>query len=354
MSVRFPATLPVALLVAFAASLGLHVVVLLAPKIDLAPEPVALPLIAELRRATPEPLPPPPVLSPRATVENTVEAVRKPPLPSSPRKPRKVTKPVLTTPAVPASEPFIPNATPEPAAENEVVSGITPPLEAAPPESAALAVSSERLPPRGRIRFRVEMGDSGFEVGVARQEWAFEAGAYRIVSTVETTGLAWLFRSVAVGMESLGRISGKGLQPEVFGVMRSGKKARERALFDWETMKIRVSDDKDHALDPGAQDLLSLYYHLGFLEMAPGQTRPMSLATGKKYNEYRLENLGDESIEIPLGELRARHLRTSGERATDIWLAYEYRLLPVKIRIVDNKGNAFVQVATEILFGPPP
>jgi hypothetical protein len=242
----------------------------------------------------------------------------------------------------------------EPVAENESLPAAAPPAEVESPETpetaAAPVVSSGRLPPSGRIRFRVEMGDSGFEVGVARQEWSFEAGSYRIVSSVETIGLAWLIRSVDVGMESLGRISDKGLQPEVFGVMRSGKKARERALFDWESMKIRVSSDKDHALDAGAQDLLSLYYHLGFLDMAPGQTQSMSLATGKKYNEYRLENLGDENIEIPLGELRTRHLRTSGERATDIWLAYEYRLLPVKIRLVDNKGNAFIQVATEILF----
>ena len=133
--------------------------------------------------------------------------------------------------------------------------------------------------------------------------------------------------------------------------MRSGKKARERALFDWDAMKVRVSDNSDHALDPGAQDLLSFYYQLGFLDIAPGQTGSMPLATGKKYGVYRLENLGDETIEIPLGVLRTRHLRTPGENATEIWLAYEYRLLPVKIRHVDNKGNAFVQLATDILFG---
>ena len=53
---------------------------------------------------------------------------------------------------------------------------------------------------------------------------------------------------------------------------------------------------------------------------------------------------------MPLGTLVTRHLRSPGERLTDIWLAYEYRLLPVKIRHVDNKGNAFVQIATEIQF----
>jgi hypothetical protein len=223
--------------------------------------------------------------------------------------------------------------------------------DAVPPDGATPIVSPERLPPRGRVRVRGDWGDAGGEIGGARQEWEFDAGRYRLISSVETTGLAWLLRSVDIEMESIGRISGEGLQPEAFGIMRSGRRARERALFDWEAMKVRVSDDRDHALDPGAQDLLSFYYQLGFLDIAPGRTGSLPLATGKKYDIYRLENLGDETIEIPLGVLATRHLRTPGGNGTEIWLSYEYRLLPVKIRHVDNDGSAFVQVATEILFG---
>ncbi|MDR2113555.1 MAG: DUF3108 domain-containing protein, partial [Candidatus Accumulibacter sp.] len=334
--------LPAALRVAFVISLGLHLAALFLPEIDPASEPKARPLAVELRPAPPKP--PPAASSPRATPP---EAKKKPPVPkhSLPRKPRVVAAPVVPAPPVSVAEPLtpsMPEAMSEPVAENEAV------------PAAAPDVSAGRLPPRGRIRFRVDMGDSGFEVGAAFQEWSFEAGRYRLVSTVETTGLAWLVRSVDIAMESIGRISGDGLQPEAFGIMRSGKKARERALFDWEAMKVRVSSDRDHALDPGAQDLLSFYYQLGFLDIPPGQAASMPLATGKKYSVYRLENLGDERIEIPLGVLGTRHLRAPGENVTEIWLAYEYRLLPVKIRHVDNDGSAFVQVATEILFEPLP
>jgi hypothetical protein len=281
---------------------------------------------------------PPPEPAPRAAARGPKKA------PVAATTPASAAPPKLS---VPASEPSLPAATPGLA----LTDGAAPPAGTETHEPAAPPDPPGRLPPRGRIGFRVDRGDSGFEIGRARQEWEFEAGRYRLVSSVETTGLAWLIRAVDIDMESIGRISAEGLRPEAFGVMRSGRKARERALFDWESMKIRVSDDSDHTLDPGAQDMLSFYYQLGFLNIPSGRTGSMPLATGKKYDIYRLENLGDETIEIPLGVLAARHLRTPGENATEIWLAYDYRLLPVKIRHVDNKDNVYVQVATEILFG---
>ena len=57
---------------------------------------------------------------------------------------------------------------------------------------------------------------------------------------------------------------------------------------------------------------------------------------------------GDEEIVVPAGTLRTLHLRAPGVNTTELWLAYDYLLLPVKIRHVDNKGNSLVQVATEI------
>jgi hypothetical protein len=336
---------------ALAVSLVLHAAMLcFLPNIRPLPESGETPLLlAELRPALGQA---PPAPAPRAAAPEPVKtpAARKPP----PRKTRTGPAPATPTPvptAGPATEPSLP-ARPVVAAAGGTAQETTLTAE----ERVAAAPTTPpgpagRLPPRGRILFRVDWGDSEFVIGAARQEWTIEDQRYRLVSTVETTGLASLFRSVDIDMESLGRIADDGLAPEVFGVRRSGRKARERALFDWESMRIRVSEASDSALDPGAQDLLSFYYQLGFLDIAVGRSGSMPLATGKKYSVYPLENLGDETIELPLGTLVTRHLRSPGERLTDIWLAYEYRLLPVKIRHVDDKGSTFVQIATEIRFG---
>ena len=350
--------MPVALIIAFVASIGLHAAALFGPEMDLAPEPDTLPILAELRPLPPSP--PPPLMQPSVVPDAKPEM--KPELKSE--KPARPKRPIPRRETRAASEPVaaaapllsMPEATPSFApgsqtAQSESGGGGEEALPPAAEHSVVPASTAPRLPQRGTIRFRVDRGDSNFEVGVAYHEWEFSDGHYRLHSVVETTGLVWLIRSVFIEMESLGRYSDRGLQPEVFAIRRDARKNRERALFDWDSMKVRVGDRPEQALNSGAQDLLSLYYQLGFLDLAETGGASLHVATGKKYGTYRLEMLGDEVIEVPLGVLRTRHLRAPGENATEFWLAYDYRLLPVKIRHVDSKGDSLVQVATEIQLG---
>lgn len=72
------------------------------------------------------------------------------------------------------------------AAEPVVADAPLPVAEAAPP-----------LPERGRIVYRVDRGDSNFEIGRARHEWEIADDLYHLRSVVETTGLVWLFRRIA-------------------------------------------------------------------------------------------------------------------------------------------------------------
>lgn len=336
--------MPVALIIALAASLGLHAAALFGPDIDLAPEPEAPPLVAELRPLPPEPAPPiePARREAEPKPEKRAMPARRPPS----QRPAAPKEPAVSMPStIPAPEPEVPVPPPAQPAPDPVAQ--TPPA----PEPSVPAVSRERLPPRGSIRFRVDRGDSGFEIGRARLDWELDGERYRLSLSAETTGLAWLIRSADLEMESVGSFTAQGLQPEAFGSVRDGRRSRERALFDWETMRIRVGERREYPLEPGTQDLLSVFFQLGFVEIASGKTAAMPLATGKKYAGFRVENLGDEEIEIPLGVLRTRHLRLPGDKSTEVWLAYDYRLLPVKIRHFDNKGGVDVQVATEILFG---
>lgn len=208
------------------------------------------------------------------------------------------------------------------------------------------------MPAYGVIRYSVARGDQGFELGRSVHEWELSDGRYRITSLTETSGLAALLKPLRVELESVGRLTADGLQPERFFIRRNGKLGREQADFDWQKMQIRIGGEEGEAtvqqLTRGAQDLLSFNYQMGFLQRPEGNNS-LPIATGKKYTTYHLEAVGDVELEIPAGSFRTLHLRAPGDNTTELWLAYDYLLLPVKIRHTDRYGDSFVQVATEIL-----
>lgn len=324
--------MPVALAIALAASLGIHFAALFGPEVDLSTEPESLPLVAELRPLTKS------QMLPKVDPIKKHEKQKTEKNRSLHRKTDDVasTAPVLSVPeAGAASVPVVvEDAAPEP------ISSPKP----------ALAVVEPRLPPHGMIRYRVDRGDSNFEIGVSRNEWEIDDGHYRLKSVIETTGLVWLFKAYRIEMESIGQMTPEGLRPESFAIRRNAKETKEKVLFDWQNMIVSVGEQSGQMLTNGAQDLLSFNYQLGYLpHPEAGGTLP--IATGRKYGIYRLEVLGDEEIQVPAGTLRTLHLRAPGENTTELWLAYDYLLLPVKIRHIDSKGESLVQVATEIQLG---
>ena len=325
--------MPIVLLLALAASLGVHGLVLFGSGLDPVSEPDPLPLVAEIR---PMPKPAPPPL-----------AKKPPPQKVRPLKPKAEPLAVPVAAQKPADFPLPADASQfsgEDKVRSEAASGSAVP-------DAEPAVGEPRLPGRGQIDYRVDRGDSGFAIGVARHEWEIREEIYTLTSVLETTGLVGLFKSVRIQMESHGRMTSQGLRPDYFSIRRNDLGAKEDAAFDWGRMEIRVAGRGAQPLAEGAQDLLSFNYQLGFLpDLGTGSALP--IATGKKYGVYRLEVLGDEEIELPAGVLRTLHLRAPGVNTTELWLAYDYLLLPVKIRHVDSKGDSLVQVATHIRLSP--
>ncbi|TLD44225.1 MAG: hypothetical protein FAZ92_03515 [Accumulibacter sp.] len=345
--------MPALLIFALAASLGLHTVVLFVPEVDLSFPAEPPPLSAELK-------PPVAVPPPRATVP--AAPVAAPPHPVRKRRPPAAGKQAPSTRAalteVPAEAPAPPpgaaaDAEDGAAAAAAIADPATVEQQGAGAAADALAVAVASLPARGVIRYSVESGDPGFQVGRATHSWEAEDGFYRITAVTETSGLVGFFRPLRVEVESRGRLSSAGLQPERFVTRQTGRERNEQADFDWQQMEVHLSDRSTQTLSAGAQDLLSLNYQLGLLgDLATGHE--LSVVTGRKYARYRLEVLPDEEVETPAGTFRSVHLRVPGVASTELWLARERRLLPVKIRYVDRRGNLYVQVATAIEVGEEP
>lgn len=356
-----PFALPLALLV----SLSLHLLLLVGPGIDWSVDaktkPMPSMLRAELRSA---PLARMPVQDAKpVSIGRT--AVAKPAPKQRPRsRSVKRSTPVLVL-SVPASDASLPpvadsplvDATPSADVDRVADSSAVPlAIPVSQPENAPsiseTVAAAPRLPANGAIDYRVDRGDSEFMIGIARHQWEIDGDHYRLTSMVQSTGIVWLFKDFRVEMESRGVITVNGLRPDFFVLRRNDKPAWEKAFFDWQRMKVRVGNGADQDLDDGAQDFLSFNYQLGFLPGA-GAGKLLPIATGRKYSHFPLESLGDEEIVIPAGRMRTLHLRAPGENTTELWLAYDYQLLPVKIRHVDSKGGSLVQVATHIQMSSP-
>ncbi len=339
--------MPLVLIFAFAASLGVHALALFAPEVDLsfASEPPAL--IAELK-TLPAP-PPPPAAKPETKVTPaTRQPLRRKPTASVAARRRLDSPAVVAVPAaaaVPAAE-----SGDESAQEGKPAHAEAP---AAAPAAATPAAVASPLPARGMIRYRVDRGDQGFQIGFSIHDWEVVDGAYRITAVTETSGLIGLLRPLRFEVDSRGQLTAAGLVPEHVATRQKGRDSDETAELDWEKMELRVGNRPVQTLRPGTQDLLSFPYQLGLLsDLRSGSSLP--IVTGKKYADHRLEVVGDEQIDVPAGSFRCLHLRVPGVATTELWLAYERALLPVKIQHLDRKGDLYVQVATAIEISQEP
>lgn len=340
-------------LAAIAISLLLHILGLSGNWLQFpAPQPVSHPFEARLLK-----LPPAPAV---------VVTPAKPPAPAkSSTQPRAVPSPPTPSPQVAAAPPqvFFPSLEsiiadaqvpePEMPAESAAVAA-EPPVAAATPAPAALP--ARNLPSKGRITYILYLGGDQFSVGKAVQSWEVEGDHYKLGSVAETTGIAELFRSQRLNYISAGKITAHGLRPQTFLMSRTrrGRTEAARAVFDWDSAKImlgRAPDQRMLALPANSQDLISFMYQFSLAPPQPGRTR-VSITNGSRLETYELEVLAQEKIDTPLGVLSAlpiKQVRQTGDESIEVWLATEYRYLPVKVRFIDREGNlSGEQVVSEI------
>lgn len=247
---------------------------------------------------------------------------------------------------------------PQPAPAERVVPGAAPaepaPAAALPPVPPPAAAPVELPWPRqGRIRFTVTRGDGEQTtlVGQSTHTWRHDDATYTLQTLTETVGLAALFRPAKVVQTSEGTLGAEGIAPREFRVERMDRTA-ERARFDRDAMKVTLFSGervrREVPLTPGSQDILSQIYQIG---LARSARVDLMIATGKNYGRYAYEAVGEEKIATRFGELRTWHVKAAGlpgEQGMELWLAADYRNLPVRIRYLDRKGEVFEQNAVEM------
>lgn len=229
------------------------------------------------------------------------------------------------------------------AAANEIA------LASAPAAAETLAQSGStnvverpRLPRRAQLIFSVNQGTSDFKIGEVMHTLEIENGHYVLQSVTETIGLAKLIKTYKITQYSSGSYSAAGLQPEQFFEERADRLAtlRNTVEFDHAEQLARFSHGGVAALPPDTQDILSILYQ--FPPLAHAETVTTFVSNGKKVERYEFEIAANEDIQTAMGKLRTvrlRKLHLPNEEGLEFWLALEYRLFPVKMRIIERNGE---------------
>jgi hypothetical protein len=333
-------------LAATAISLAAHAVLFAGAWLDV-PRAIPEPEPLEARIVSvPAPPPPPPKAQPEPR-----PAAKRPPSRRVAALPKTAPSSPLVLPAAP-EEVFAEEAPVSPAPEAPVEREVV--AMAAPPGPDTPAVRT--LPRKGRIAYTLYYGEDRFSVGRTVQTWEIDDGEYKLASVSETTGVLELFGAQRLNYFSQGSVTRSGFKPEKFLMSRTRRGRTEEALarFDWDAGTIEFGKSRERrstALPGNAQDLVSFAYQLALAPPAPGRLR-LPITNGSKFETYDIDVAAEEDIATPLGTLRAlpvRQVRRPDSESIDIWLATEYRYLPVRIRFYDREGRpAGEQLVNEI------
>ena len=195
----------------------------------------------------------------------------------------------------------------------------------------------------------------GLHIASVDESYEKTGDQYNIVSDSNPAGLLALFVRTKIKVQSSGSVTAAGLQPDKLDYGRLDDASKNvSAAFDWSARELNLTyDGKSETLPlvPGIQDRLSVMYQFMFL--APEKVRALEfpMTNGKKIENYRYELAGTEVLDTPLGKLKTLHLvkhRDPGENGTEVWLAADRRMFPVKLLILENDGSKYEQVITRL------
>jgi hypothetical protein len=350
-----------------AASVALHALVVagMAGRLGTAaPRPADAGKTVEVALLAP-PAPPTPSAAPTLAPAPVPKAPRRAAAPNSqPREPAP--RPPAETPSesaevppepMPAAQP----ADPPPAAEDLPTAAsepaAAPVAEApAPPPAVEPAVPLPALPGSRRQRFKVYWGEFSDGRSVARLEYrlSHDGERYELRTEGEAEGLLSLVYSGTLTQSSAGRLGPGGLQPVRYAETR-GKRAERAVAFDPDGRRLLPGGREPVLLPAGTQDRLSVFYQIGLLVRAEparfvaGLAFELPVATMREVRTERFVVVGPDVLMAPGGPIHALHLARPVQPGTDepridLWLGYDFEMLPVRLRIEDAGRRVLDQV----------
>jgi hypothetical protein len=219
----------------------------------------------------------------------------------------------------------------------------------------------EDLPRAGAIAIDAFWGEftEGARIAEGFIEISFpEDGRYQIRLVTKALSWAALFARKPLQAETSGVLGPGGFRPERYSHL-SPRGREERMVFDYEKGKVNYSSlNEDLPLQNGTQDRLSFMIQLAWMmkvdpeRFGLGQQILIPMAGRKEVEEIIFTVVSNEHLVLPGGVLvPAVHLSSYQKRERfsgriDVWLDRVDRLLPVRIRFEEKRGQVIDLLAT--------
>lgn len=245
-------------------------------------------------------------------------------------------------PASTASEPAEAPPEPAPAASVPVAEAASAPV-VAPAEAAASAPPFE-WPLATRVTYVLTGYYRGEVHGTAQVEWVREDDRYQVHLDV-FVGLQ-VAPLMSRKMTSEGRITPEGLKPERYDqVTKMAFSSPYRAVVRLAPDHVVLANGQRRASLPGLQDTASQFIQLAWqFSTQPGSLKPgavidVPLALPRAVNLMRYDVSEPEMLWTPFGEVPVMRLkpreapRAGGDLSVEMWIAPQYRHLPIRLRI---------------------
>ena len=278
------------------------------------PAPRASPWLA--RTVEPAPAPEPPAAAPVTLIASVTAAVK--PTNVQPLRPRVDTAVQAVVAAVPAA---LPAPAPAPAVAQE---------------------TRYAVPPPARIRYKLTAQNRGITLnGEAELLWRHDGLQYEAQLQASAPLLATRIQ------RSTGAVTAEGLAPKRF----SDKSRHEEAThFERDTGKVVFSSNRpEAALQPGAQDRLSVMLQLGALiagapqKYPPGTAISIQTASTRDAEPWVFTVDGMQTMQLPGGTVEGLKLTRQPRREYDVkvelWLAPGMAYAPVRLRLTQPNGD---------------
>ncbi|MGQ0711580.1 MAG: DUF3108 domain-containing protein [Rhodoferax sp.] len=222
----------------------------------------------------------------------------------------------------------------------------------APATGASAAPAAMTLPGSVRLVYDIQGEMSRFPVSAqGALDWRQDGKSYDARLEIR------LFLLGSRVQTSKGLVGAQGLEP-----LRFGDKVRSEVSAHFERSKGKVSysaNTPEEALQPGAQDQLSIFFQLAAMlatqpqRYGAGSTLAFQAVGPRSSETWVFKVAAAQPVSLPGGQVRAIHLTKDPANPNDsraeVWLAPDLEYLPVRIRLTQSNGDFVDQLwrATE-------